>query len=192
MMKGILSAILLGLSLSADCFAVSLCSSFLVSREELRRKVWTVATLCAAIQTGLLAAGWGIGTLATELIAGHVRHFERGAHLVGFALLLYVGTEMFVDGIRSKSEHLNLNGFRNIVLGGVATSIDAAAVGLSMALDGIPWAEMVPLFVSVLVFTALSVFAGMLSGSFVGRKLGHSARIIGGLVLIGLGINILL
>ena len=186
------SAILVGISLCADCFAVSLCSSFLVPREEMKRKVWTVAALFAVIQTGLLLGGWALGTFATELISGYVGHFERVAHVIGFLLLLYVGGAMFLDGVRSKSEHLNLDGFRSIILGGVATSIDAAAVGLSMAMDGAKWTDIAPLALSVLVFTALSVIVGMFSGSFVGRKLGYSARIIGGLILIGLGVNILL
>ncbi len=158
-MNVILSAILLGISLCADCFAVALCSSVTVTREEVRRKVWTIAAVFAVIQTGLFMAGWGLG---------------------------------FIDGVRSKSEHLNLSGFKSIVLGGVATSIDAAVVGLSMAMDAAPWSEIWPISVSIFVFTALSVLVGMLSGSFIGRKLGYSARIVGGLVLIGLGVNILL
>jgi len=191
-MNVILSAILLGLSLCADCFAVALCSSVTVSREEVRRKVWTIAAVFAVIQTGLFLAGWGLGTLATDLILAYVGHFEKVAHVIGFLLLLYVGGEMFLDGVRSKTDHLNLNGFRSIVIGGVATSIDAAVVGLSMSMDEAPWADIWPIALSVFVFTALSVVVGMLSGSFIGRKLGYSARIVGGLVLIGLGVNILL
>ena len=186
------SAVLVGISLCADCFAVSLCSSFLLTREEMRKKVWTVAAVFAVIQTGLLLGGWALGAFASDLISGYVGHFEKVAHVIGFLLLLYVGGAMFLDGIRSKSEHLNLDGFKSIVIGGVATSIDAAAVGLSMAMDQEKWTDIAPLALSVLVFTALSVVVGMFSGSFVGRKLGYSARIVGGIVLIGLGISILL
>ena len=146
-MNVILSAILLGISLCADCFAVALCSSVTVTREEVRRKVWTIAAVFAVIQTGLFMAGWGLGTGATELISEYVGHFEKVAHIIGFLLLLYVGG---------------------------------------------PWSEIWPISVSIFVFTALSVLVGMLSGSFIGRKFGYSARIVGGLVLIGLGINILL
>lgn len=191
-MREILSAILLGMSLCADCFAVTLCSSFLVSREELKKKVLTVVLVFVFIHTGFLLGGWALGTFATDLIAGHVAHFERIAHIIGFLLLLYVGLEMFIDGVRSKSEHLNLDGIGGIILGSVATSIDAAVVGLSMALNGAPWAEIAPVAVSLVVFTVVAVVVGMLSGSFLGRKLGQSARIVGGLVLIGLGIHILL
>ncbi len=191
-MREILSAILLGMSLCADCFAVTLCSSFLVSREELKKKVLTVVLVFVFIHTGFLLGGWALGTFATDLIAGHVAHFERIAHIIGFLLLLYVGLEMFLDGVRSKSEHLNLDGIGGIILGSVATSIDAAAIGISMALNGIGWSGMVPVSLSLIVFTVLSVVVGMLSGSFLGRKFGYSARIIGGLVLIALGIRILL
>ena len=191
-MREILSAILLGMSLCADCFAVTLCSSFLVSREELKKKVLTVVLVFVFIHTGFLLGGWALGTFATDLIAGHVAHFERIAHIIGFLLLLYVGLEMFLDGVRSKSEHLNLDGIGGIILGSVATSIDAAAVGISLALNGTGWSGMVPVSLSLIVFTVLSVVVGMLSGSFLGRKFGYSARIIGGLVLIALGIRILL
>ena len=187
-----ISAILLGISLCADCFAVSLCSSFLLPREEMRKKVWTVAAVFAVIQTGLFLGGWALGTFATELISEYVGHFEKVAHIIGFLLLLYVGGEMFIDGVRGKSDHLNLDGFKSIIIGGIATSIDATVVGLSMSMDEAPWTEIWPIAVSIFVFTALSVLVGMLSGSFIGRKLGHSARIVGGLVLIGLGVNILL
>jgi len=191
-MNVVISAILLGISLCADCFAVALCSSFTVTREEVRKKVWTIAAVFAVIQTGLFLAGWGVGTFATELITEYVGHFEKVAHVIGFLLLLYVGGAMFLDGVRSKSEHLNLGGIKSIILGGIATSIDATVVGLSLSMDEAPWTEIWPIAVSIFVFTALSVLVGMLSGSFVGRKLGHSARIVGGLVLIGLGVHILL
>ena len=187
-----ISAILLGISLCADCFAVSLCSSFLLPREEMKKKVWTVAAVFAVIQTGLFLGGWALGTFATELISEYVGHFEKVAHVIGFLLLLYVGGEMFIDGVRGKSDHLNLDGIKSMIVGGVATSIDAAVVGLSMSMDEAKWADIAPVALSILVFTALSVIVGMFSGGFVGRKLGHSARIVGGLVLIGLGINILL
>ena len=187
-----ISAILLGISLCADCFAVSLCSSFLLPREEMEKKVWTVAAVFAVIQTGLFLGGWALGTFATELISEYVGHFEKVAHVIGFLLLLYVGGEMFIDGVRGKSDHLNLDGIKSMIVGGVATSIDAAVVGLSMSMDEAKWADIAPVALSILVFTALSVIVGMFSGGFVGRKLGHSARIVGGLVLIGLGVNILL
>ena len=191
-MRLIVNALLLALSLCADCFAVALCSGFTVGREELRKKVWTVVAVFSFIHTGFLLSGWGAGILGVDLISSHVAHFEKVAHFISFLLLLYVGGEMFLDGVRSKSDHLNLDGIRGILMGAVATSIDAAAVGLSMALDAVPWQDMSLISLFLFVFTGITVAVGMLSGSFIGRKLGYSARIVGGLVLIGLGIRILL
>ena len=184
---GIWESILLAVSLCADCFACTLCSGVTLSSSG-RVRMWRllgIALACAVLQAGLLLCGWAFGNLFVGLV-------QRISHWIGFLLLLYVGGAMFLEGVRGKSEHLNLDGFKGILLGGVATSIDAAVVGLSMAMDTAPWASIAPISVSIFVFTALSVVAGMCSGSFVGRKLGYSARIIGGLVLIGLGINILL
>ena len=184
-------AVLLGISLCADCFAVSLCSAFAMEPEAIRKRVWKVAAVFAVVQTGLFLIGWALGAFASDLLE-KMSWFHLAARITGFLLLLYVGGDMFLEGIKGRSEHLNLKGFRSILLGGVATSIDALAVGLSMALAATPWKGMVAPSLSVFVFTVLSVVIGMLFGSRIGRKLGQSARIIGGLILIGLGVNILL
>ena len=51
-------------------------------------------------------------------------------------MLLYVGISMIVEGFRGKEEVRDLNGARNIILGGIATSIDALAVGVSESMAG--------------------------------------------------------
>lgn len=191
-MRTLISAALLGLSLCADCFAVSMCSAVTIDHVDLQRRAWKIGAVFAFVQTGFLLAGWALGFFATELASKRFAYFERTAHIVGFLLLLYVGGAMFSDGIRGTSTHLNLNGFRAIVLGGIATSIDAGAVGLSLALDAARWPDIAPVALSVFLCTWISVLVGMHSGSLLGRRLGHSARIVGGLVLIGLGVNILL
>lgn len=183
-------AVLLGLSLCADCFAVSLCSAFAMEPEAIRRRVGKVAAVFAVVQTGLFLCGWLLGAFASDLLE-KLPWFHRAARITGFLLLLYVGGDMFVEGVRGRNEHLNLKGFRSILLGGIATSIDALAVGLSMALAATPWAAMVLPSVSIFIFTVLSVVVGMLWGGRLGRKLGQSARIIGGLVLMALGVKML-
>lgn len=190
-LRGIIEAVLLGASLCADCFAVSLCSAFAMEPKEIRRRVGKVALVFAIVQTGLFLGGWALGAFASHLLE-KMPWFHLAARITGFLLLLYVGGEMLLSGIKGEADRLNLQGMRSIILGGIATSIDALAVGLSMALAATPWQQMVAPGVSVLLFTALSVVVGMLSGGRIGAKMGQSARIIGGLVLIGLGINILI
>ena len=90
------------------------------------------------------------------------------------------------------TEVRDLNGWRNIVLGGVATSIDALAVGAAQSMDEVSWHAFVPLLVSVFVITALSVVVGIRGGRAIGARFGRWAEIAGGLVLIGIGVSILL
>ena len=99
---------------------------------------------------------------------------------------------MVLEGIKGEAEALNLNGFRNIVLGGLATSIDALAAGMSMSLSGESFLIAAPKALAVLVVTFLSVVLGIAGGKVLADKVGRIAEIIGGLVLIGLGISILL
>ncbi|MCQ2141191.1 MAG: manganese efflux pump MntP family protein [Bacteroidales bacterium] len=181
-------AVVFGLSLCADCFAVSLCSS--VTLKVIRWKdVTKVALGFAFIQSLFLLLGWAFGGLFVGLV-------EKVAHIIGFLLLLYVGGSMLVEGVKGMKggevEVRDLNGWRNIILGGIATSIDALAVGISLSMDSMTWTDVMPLVISVFVVTALSVICGIWGGKTIGSKVGDISEIIGGLVLIFIGLNILL
>ena len=188
----IANAILLGISLCADCFAVSLCSSLSLTSAQTRKSYRAVAPAFAVIQTAFFVLGYLAAREGTLLLADKVQHFERGAHILGFLLLLYVGVEMFLSGLKKDAESLDLNSFRNILLGGVATSLDALAVGMSMALDDKGLAEAGLIALSIFVFTVLSVTLGMFSGSAIGTSLGKKAQCIGGAILVFIGIMILI
>lgn len=180
----ILSDILLAASLCADCLAVSLCSG--VTLKEVRwRNILGVAFAFAVIQAGLLLAGWAFGSLFAGLV-------ERISHIIGFLLLLYVGGSMFIEGLRGKEEVRDLHGWRNVVLGGLATSIDALAVGVAKSMEDVSWAGFLPLLVSVFAVTALSVVTGLRGGSALGVRFGRWAEIAGGLVLVAIGVSLLI
>ena len=169
-------SILVAVSLCADCFAVSLCSG--VTLRSVRwRPVLGVALAFAVIQAGLLLAGWAFGWLFVGFV-------ERVSHWIGFLLLLYVGGSMLLEGIRGDEEVRNLDGWRNVLLGGLATSIDAALVGASQSIAGLQWKGFVPLFAAVFAVTAVSVVLGILGGSRIGARFGRSSEIAGGVVLI--------
>lgn len=143
-----------------------------------------VAVAFAIIQSGLLLAGWLFGNLFVGLI-------ERISHILGFLLLLYVGGSMFIEGIRNKQEIRDLNGLKNVIIGGVATSIDALAVGVAQSMSGQTWPGFAPLLISVFIVTAISVICGIRGGKALGSRFGRWAEIIGGLVLIGIGVSLL-
>lgn len=184
MILTIVSALIFALSLCADCFAVSLCSS--VTLKSVRwKEVLRVALAFAVIQTGLLLAGWAFGSFLAGLLT-------KIAHIIGFLLLLYVGGSMFIEGIRGEDEVKDLNGLKNVIIGGIATSIDALAVGVSLSMDSKPWGEVMPMALAVFAVTELSVVAGIFGGKTIGSKAGRWAEIAGGLVLVGIGVSILL
>ena len=122
----ILQAILLAVSLCADCFAVTTCSSVTLKSVTLR-KVLLIAIVFATVQTLLMLIGWLFGDLFVGFIS-------KAARWIGFLLLLYVGGSMILEGIRGNEEVRDLNGIKNVIIGAVATSIDALAVGISMSM----------------------------------------------------------
>lgn len=180
---GLLKAILMAISLCADCFAVSLCSGVTIKELKLR-KVLKIAFIFAFVQTALLTLGWLFGYLLSGVLM-------KISHIVGFLLLLYVGGGMLREGIKNEGETKDLNGFKNVILGGIATSIDALAVGASMSITGTDFRGVSPLLASVYVVTLLSVVAGLYGGRAVGARFGRWAEIVGGVVLIGIGVSLL-
>lgn len=180
---GILESVLIAASLCADCFAVSLCSGVTV-RDSRKKEILKVALIFGVIQTGLLTAGWALGSLLVGFV-------EKISHIIGFLLLLYVGGGMLIEGIRNEEEIRNLSGLRNVIIGGVATSIDALAVGVAQCMAGTGLKGMMPLLISVFAVTVLSVVLGIEGGKTIGRKFGRWAEIVGGLVLIAIGVSLL-
>lgn len=176
---------LTALSLCADCFAVSLCSSVSIRHID-RKHIMKLAIFFAIVQTGLLAGGWLFGKLFLGLI-------QTVSGIIGGALLIYVGFSMLMEGVRDRSECHKLNGWRNVFLAAIATSIDALAVGAAGAMN--PHATLssdLTLIISCFVLTFASVCAGILGARFIGRAFGRWAEIVGGAVLLGLGVSFIL
>ncbi len=180
----ILSAFLLALSLCADCFAVTSCSSVTLKSVD-ARKVLAIALSFGVIQTLLMLLGWLFGDIFVGVV-------EKVAHIIGFLMLLYVGGSMILETVKGDSETRNLNGVRNVLIGGVATSIDAFAVGIGLSMDHSSANAVLMDLGFVFLVTVLSVIAGIEGGIKIGRKLGKPAEIAGGCVLILIGLNILL
>lgn len=178
--------IVLGLAfaLAMDAFAVSLGLGLNLVRAS------AVQTLRLALFFGLFqflmpVIGWGAGTTIIGLIEG----FD---HWVAFALLLGVGGKMIVESFR-RSEDFKIRksdptkGLSLFVLS-VATSLDALAVGLSLA--ALHAAIAYPAAVIGVVAFLMTV-VGMKLGPVLGRIMGKRAELAGGLILILIGIKIL-
>ena len=182
-MMMIISAVLLALSLCADCFAVAACSSVTL-RDDTWGRILPVTVVFGIMQAGLFVVGWAFG----DLFAGVVGKF---APIVGFLLLLYVGGSMLIAAWKNEESARDLNGIKNILIGAIATSIDAFSVGISFSMDGESAGDMVMKSIVILIVTILSVIAGMKGGAYAGRRYGRGALFAGGTVLLLIGLNIL-
>lgn len=179
-----LTSLIFAVSLCADCFAVSLCSSTSLKKIDVAALVRIMISF-AVIQAGFLVVGWAFGWALVGLV-------EKISHIIGFLLLLYVGGSMLLEGIKGEAESKDLNGWRNIIIGGIATSIDALAVGISLSMDSLRFSDLWMLFLFVFIVTALSVLAGITGGKKLGEKFGSWAEIAGGVVLLIIGVTILI
>lgn len=179
--EDIISSFFLAASLCADCFAVTSCSSTSLGKIDLR-KAAPVALSFGIIQTLLMAAGWLFGGLFVGIV-------EKVAHLIGFLLLLYVGGSMILDSLKkSEGAGRNLTGFVNVLVGGVASSIDAFAVGIGLCMDGCSREKVGMDLIMVFAVTIVSSLLGMYGGSRAGQKFGRPAEAVGGCILILIGI----
>lgn len=181
----LLEIVLLALSLSVDSFVVSMCGSLTLGKIK-AWKVMLVAFAFAAMQAMLLFAGWVFGASIVEFISSF-------ANIVGFALLFYIGANMIIPALKKGGEKrsVDLSGFRNILLAAVATSVDASAVGVSLAMTEIFRSELIITIVSVFAVTFVFSLAGILGGCSIGSRFGKPAQIAGGAVLIAIGIRLL-
>ena len=90
---------------------------------------------------------------------------------------------MLFGAFSRKEENRILDGFGSVLLGAVATSIDALTVGVSLSISGVA-ADVMALDASaILLFTFLTVVLGALLGQAAGKRFGRAAQFAGGLVL---------
>lgn len=182
-----LSAVfLIAVGLGMDAFSVAVGVGF-VSKRVNMGPLLRLSAAFGLFQFMMPLLGWAAGRTVAELIS-------RYDHWVAFALLSGVGLKMIIDAVRDdgKQEAVNGNpdpttGLSLLVLA-VATSIDAFAVGLSFAL-----LEMRILGASLVIgiVAFLMTAGGIFLGVHAGKRIGSKAGIVGGIILIGIGLNIL-
>ncbi|MDO9558427.1 MAG: manganese efflux pump MntP family protein [Syntrophales bacterium] len=135
-------------------------------------------------QFAMPLAGW----LAGRAVADHISRYD---HWVAFLLLALVGGKMIWESFRHEKERAHAGdptrGMTLLVLS-VATSIDALAVGLSLAFLKAPIVH-ASIVIGIVCF--LMTAAGMVFGRKLGELFGKKAELVGGLVLLGIGIKIL-
>ncbi len=180
-----LEIILLALGLCADTLAVSMASGASMNRIPLGCHLKIDITL-GVIQALFIAFGWVLGAAFLSLI-------ESVDHWIAFGLLLFIGGKMIVEALQSREgdESADLMRFPTLMLAGVATSIDALAVGVSIAMMGMPVVRILMTFVIVFAATALVAAVGLEVGRALKKMAGNSTGVLAGCILIAIGIKIL-
>ena len=175
---------ILAVGVSADAFAVAL-GKGLQLRAHVVRGALLIAGAFGVAQAVMPLIGWLLGSTFAEAIAP----FD---HWIAFVLLAAIGAKMLWEAFRPNDDDADAaSGLsaREIILLALATSIDALAVGLSFAFLDVPlWIAVVSIG---LVTFALS-FVAVLIGHRIGTRWRKPAEIIGGIVLIGIGTQILI
>jgi len=173
-------AIALSFGLAMDATAVSAARGLAGHH---RRELVVLPLVFGGFQSGMSALGWLGG-----MFAG--RYISAWDNWVAFGLLVLIGGKMIVEALRPSDEGDPAPGTFAVYVGlGIATSIDAAAAGITLPMiDLAPWLSIT----LIGVITAACSAAGYLGGRALGGKLGNRLEILGGLVLIGLGVRALL
>lgn len=174
--------LLIGLGLSADCFAVAL-GGGVSMRTVSYPQVFRTAFSFGFFQFLMPLLGW----LAGRSVVGFISNFD---HWVAFGLLAAVGGKMLWEAFRdNEDEPADISRGMALVGLSVATSIDALAVGLSLALLDVHIVVAGSAFGAVtFIMTVLGFFLSRRLGPWLGKR----ARIVGGVILVAIGLRILL
>ncbi len=174
--------VLISVGLAMDAFAVSICKG-LSMREPTLKSMVIVGLWFGIFQALMPVIGYALGTAVYDLISD----FD---HWVAFILLALIGVNMIREGLSKEDEDVDDSlAFRTMLLLAIATSIDALAVGISLAMDGSN------IYVSAAVIGIITFVisaVGVRIGGVFGNRYGKHAEIAGGIILILIGLKILL
>ncbi len=180
--------VLLSVALAMDCFAVSIANGVII-----RHRLWPTI-LRTAILFGLFQAMMPlIGWLGMNRLAGYVEDYD---HWVGFALLTFLGVRMIMESGKPQEEQtFNPVQLRTQAVQALATSIDALAVGVSLAVTGY---DTVASMILPLSAIGLGSFLLSIVGFLLGIRFGQRIRrrlkpeLLGGVILLFIGLKILM
>jgi len=176
----IVSIILIAVSLSVDSFAASMVCGL----KENKIKAFyllKVPFILSIFQTLFILFGWLCGYYLKEIITDY-------DHWLAFFILLAIGFKMIWESLRGKEKQVSKLSIIFLCGLGVATSIDAAAVGISLSLLAVS----VYLLLMIIFLTTFFISClGLISGKKFSRRFGR-IEILGAVVLILIGCKILL
>ncbi len=181
----LVSILLIALALAVDAFAVAVAAGVSLCTVG-PRQTFRLSWHFGIFQAGMTVLGWVAGLTVRDFV-------ETVAPWLAFGLLAVVGGRMIIEALGGGGEEQTAKDptrGRTLIVLSVATSIDALAVGISFAILGTPvWLPALVIGIVAFALTVLGLYLGCFAGT--ASRLGSRAEVLGGLVLIGIGINIL-
>ena len=182
-----LNSILFGVGLAMDAFSVSVANAIADPGMKTPQRL-RIAGCFALFQILMPLVGW----LCVRTVAESFAAFQRFIPWIALILLLYIGGRMLLGGLRGRDdgEQTPSLGHGTLLLQGVATSIDALSVGFTI--EEYPFSAALTESLIIGAVTLAICLCGLFLGRTIGRKLDRIAPILGGLILIGIGVEIFL
>ena len=185
-----LSAALLGLGLAMDACAVSMANGL---KEPCMKvgKISLIALLFAFFQAAMPLIGW----VCVHTVVEKFQAFGKAVPFIALGLLGFIGGKMLYEGLTHKDcDQKDECGcakpltFWALIVQAIATSIDALSVGFTIAEYNFTEALVAVAVIALVTF--ITCFVAVFLGKKFGTKLGNKAEVLGGLILIGIGIEI--
>ena len=189
MLLFVINSILLGVGLAMDAFSVSVTDGMRDPAMS-RRRMLLIAGTYAVFQFAMPLTGW----FFVHTLREHFEVFQKYIPWIAFALLAWIGGKMLAEGFAAHSgeeevcEKTVTAGA--LLIQGVATSIDALSVGFTIADYGFVSAFSCALIIAAV--TLVICVTGVLLGRRVGTVLNRKATILGGVILVSIGLEILI
>ena len=185
-MEYLVEFLLLGVGLAMDAFAVSICKG-LAMRKVNKKQAFIIALFFGGFQAIMPVIGW-------LLCKGFQTYIEAFDHWIAFALLAFIGVKMIIETLREKEDDVVIEemdpplDMKEMLMLAIATSIDALAVGISLAALDRPIVE--PAAIIGVVTFVISII-GVYIGNFFGNRYKKRAELTGGIILVLIGVKIL-
>ena len=180
----IVNGVLLGIALAMDAFSVSL-SNGLQYPKAGKKTSFSIASVFAFFQTAMPLSGW----FCVKSVADAFEKFQVFIPWIALILLAFLGIKMIIEGAKGGEEIKTVSlSFSTLAVQGVATSIDALSVGFTISDLPVVLAVLESVIIGIVTF--IICVCGVEIGKKFGTKLSGKASILGGIILIGIGLEI--
>ena len=184
----LLNSAALGAGLAMDAFSVSLANGLHEPRMP-RGRMGLIAGVYALFQYSMPMIGW----ICVRTIAEKFVSFQKLIPYIALILLLYIGGKMLIEGLKERKEEGDTGSGHalrpgELLLQGIATSIDALSVGFTIEKYNLVMANAASMIIGIVTFVIC--VCGLAVGKKAGTRLSWKASVLGGCILIGIGLEI--